>query len=183
MKPEVIAEWWGEAEQSADRLLAIDEIQKVTDWADVVKQLWVRSANIKVVVTGPSALLVEKGLNETLAGRFELIRAEHWNYYEAREIFGLSLTNYIEYGCYPGAVQFLNDISRSGTYVRDSIVEPALGRDLLQLHPVDSPALLRQIFSAAVALPAQMISLQKLQGTLQGQGSVPTIQNYLHLLS
>ena len=79
-------------------------------------------------------------------------------------------------------MRFLDNIERWGDYIRDSIVEPAIGRDLLQLHPVQYPALLRQIFGVAVSLPAQIISLQKLQGQLQGSGSIPTIQNYLKLL-
>ena len=183
LQSNVVNEWWQEAARSADRILAIDEVQKITGWAEVVKMLWDTNAGTKLVVTGSSALLVEKGLTETLAGRFELIRAEHWNYREARDILDYSLQDFILYGCYPGAAPLMKDIHRWGAYIRDAIVEPALGRDLLQLHPVASPALLRQIFGVAVALPAQVISLQKLQGTLQERGSVPTIQNYLHLLS
>ncbi len=180
---EVIAEWWTEAEHSPERILAIDEVQKITNWAPALKAAWDRGADIKVVVAGSSALLVEKGLTETLAGRFELIRAEHWNYQEAQSVFGQSVAEFIEFGCYPGAVPLLADISRWGAYVRDAIVEPALGRDLLQLHPVASPALLRQVFGAAVALPAQVLSLPKLQGNLQERGSLPTLQHYLRLLA
>jgi len=135
-------------------------------------------------VTGSSALLLEKGLKESLAGRFELIRAEHWNYQEVKKIFGLTLAEFIEFGCYPGSIPLLKDnLNRWGQYVRDSIVEPAIGRDLLQLYTIDQPALLRQIFGAAVSLPAQIVSLQKMQGQLQGKGTLPTIQNYLKLLS
>ena len=180
---EVIAEWWAEAERAPARILAIDEVQKITNWAPALKAAWDRGTGIKVIVAGSSALLVEKGLTETLAGRFELIRAEHWNYQEARHVFGQSVAEFIEFGCYPGAAPLLADISRWGAYVRDAIVEPALGRDLLQLHPVGSPALLRQVFGAAVALPAQVLSLAKLQGTLQERGSLPTLQHYLRLLA
>ena len=180
---EVIAEWWAEAEHAPERILAIDEVQKIANWAPALKAAWDRGTGIKVIVAGSSALLVEKGLTETLAGRFELIRAEHWNYQEARSVFGQSVEKFIEFGCYPGAAPLLDDIPRWGAYVRDAIVEPALGRDLLQLHPVGSPALLRQVFGAAVALPAQVVSLAKLQGHLQQRGSLPTLQQYLRLLA
>lgn len=180
----IIEENWKKALKDPSRILAIDEIQKIQGWSEILKKLWDGSTKkIKVVVTGSSALLVEKGLKETMAGRFELIRAEHWNYKEAKKIFNLTLQEYIEYGCYPGSIPFLNTVERWGEYVRDSIVEPALGRDLLQLHPVDQPALLRQVFGVAVTLPCQIISLQKLQGQLQGKGTLPTIQNYLKLLA
>ncbi len=174
--------WWEEAEAHPSRMLAVDEIQKVTGWSEMVKYIWDRSEGMKLVLTGSSSLLVEKGLKETLAGRYELIRAEHWNFAEASEIFKLTLPEYLNFGCYPGAVPFLKDKNRWGDYIRDSIVEPAIGRDLLQLHPIGNPALMRQIFGAAVSLPAQLISLQKLQVATQEKGTVPTIGHYLSLL-
>lgn len=179
---DVISDWWREASSHPDRLLAIDEVQKIPGWSEAVKKLWDERSGLKLVVTGSSSLLVEKGLRETLAGRFELLRAEHWNYHEAREAFGLTEEKFIEFGCYPGSMPLLGDIHRWGDYVRDAIIEPALGRDLLQLHPVDQPVLLRQVFGTAAGLPAQLISLQKLQGNLQGKGSLPTIRRYLDLL-
>jgi predicted AAA+ superfamily ATPase len=179
----ILEEWWAQAVRSPDKILAVDEVQKIPGWTEVLKKLWdANPRSLKVLVTGSSSLLVEKGLRETLAGRFELIRAEHWNLEEAERILGLNQSNFIEYGAYPGAAPFLLDPSRWGSYIRDSIIEPALGRDLLQLHPVDQPALLRQIFGLAVSLPAEIVSLQKLQGQLQGKGSLPTLQHYLRLL-
>lgn len=180
---EVLFEWWDEAKKDPSRLLAIDEVQKIPQWSEIIKKRWDENPDLKLIVTGSSSLLVEKGLKETLAGRFELIRAEHWNYNEAKQSFGLSLEEYVEYGCYPGTIRFLKDLPRWGDYVRDAIIEPALGRDLLQLHPVENPALLRQVFGAAVSLPAQIVSLQKIQGNLQGKGSIPTLSHYLRLLS
>ena len=182
---DAVKEWWNAALGSKSKVLAIDEAQKITAWTEVIKKLWdTKPKALKVVVTGSSVLLLEKGLKETLAGRFELIRAEHWNYQEAKKIFDLSLNEFVEFGCYPGSIQILrDDINRWGQYVRDSIIEPAIGRDLLQLYPVDQPALLRQVFGAAISLPAQIVSLQKIQGQLQGKGTLPTIQHYLKLLS
>jgi hypothetical protein len=181
---ERIHEWWKQAEAHPDRLLAIDEVQKIPAWSEEVKRLWDRSSRrIKLILTGSSSPIMEKGLSESLAGRFELIRAEHWNWREAREYFGLTLEQFIEFGCYPGAAPFLADLERWGSYVRDAIVEPAIGRDLLQLSPVENPALLRQVFGVALSLPAQVISLQKIQGQLQDPGAIATISNYLRLLS
>src|SRR3989338_5611996 len=109
----VLEEWWQKALTHPDKILAIDEIQKIPGWSEVLKKLWDRSDRIlKVVVTGSSALLVEKGLKETLAGRFELIRAEHWNFAEARDIFGLSLESFIDFGCYPGSISLMYNPER-----------------------------------------------------------------------
>jgi predicted AAA+ superfamily ATPase len=182
---EILQEVWKKSLEFAneeERILAVDEIQKITGWRETIKHLWDTSPlRPKVILSGSSAVLVEKGITETLAGRFELIRAEHWNLQEATDIFGTTWMAFLEFGCYPGSVGFLNDVERWGAYIRDSIVESALGRDLLMLHPVEQPALLRQLFSVAVNLPAQIVSLQKLQGQLQGMGSLPTLQNYLRL--
>ena len=183
LSSDILTEWWEEAEADSSRLLAVDEIQKVTDWSEAIKFLWDKTKDFKLILTGSSSLLVEKGLKETLAGRYELIRAEHWNFKEASKVFDLSIREYIEFGCYPGAAVFLKDIQRWASYIRDSIVEPAIGRDLLQLHPIENPALLRQIFGAAIAVPAHLLSTQKMQGSLQEKGSVPTIRHYLSLLS
>lgn len=181
-----VEQWWARALASPDRTLAIDEIQKVPGWAEVLKQLWDtrRDSGLKVIVSGSAALLVERGLHESLAGRFELIRAEHWGFAEAAESFGITLPQFVEFGAYPGAARFLADTQRWAAYIRDAIVEPVLGRDLLQLHPVQHPALLRQVFGVAVSLPSQIVSLQKIQGELQNAaGSLPTISQYLHLLA
>lgn len=181
----VIDALWDRAEavRGERPVLAIDEIQKISGWSEVVKKRWdTRKQPIKVVLTGSSSLQLEKGLRESLTGRFEIIRAEHWNYQEAHDILGMSLQQFVAWGCYPGTVPLLSDPNRWGDYVRDAIVEPILGRDLLQLHAIENPALLRQIFGVAVALPAQLISLQKIQGQLQDRGAVATIQNYLRLL-
>lgn len=176
--------WWKEAIEKKASVLGIDEIQKIQGWSEAIKFLWDQNkvSPLKLILTGSSTLLLEKGLKETLAGRYELIRVEHWNFSEAKEVFQLSLNEFIEFGCYPGSVQFLKNIDRWGHYVRDSIVEPAIGRDLLLVHPVENPALLRQIYGIAVSVPAQVISLQKIFGQLQGRGTVPTVKNYLHLL-
>lgn len=180
---EMLNQWWDQAISAGHRILAIDEVQKISGWSEVIKRRWDESPYaLKVVLTGSSALLLEKGLSETLAGRFELIRATHWSYAEARDAFGLDLRKYIEFGCYPGSMHLLHDITRWSSYIRDSIVESVIGRDLLMLHPVNNPALLRQVFGLAAGMPASLISLQKMMGQLQHKGSVPTIQNYLTLL-
>ncbi len=180
----IISDCWNQALESKDSILAIDEIQKIPGWNEEIKRLWDNGPKLqKVILTGSASLLLEKGLTESLAGRFEIIHAEHWNAKEAEQVFQQSLESFIEFGCYPGANQFLNNIERWSAYIRDSIVEPAIGRDILQLHPVENPALLREILGVATALPAQIISLQKIQGQLQSKGAVTTVSNYLKLLS
>ena len=176
--------WWTDAISSPTKTLIIDEVQKIRGWAEIVKRLWdQRKGSIKLLLSGSAAVSIEKELKESLAGRYELIRADHWNYSEAKEVFGMKLNEYIEFGCYPGSITFLSDRERWASYIRDSIVEPVIGRDILQLHPIENPALLRQLFGFCISVPAQAISLNKLQGQLGDRGAIATIQNYLELLS
>jgi predicted AAA+ superfamily ATPase len=175
---------WSKALALPEPLLAIDEIQKIEGWSEAVKKLWdAKTQPVKLVLLGSAALAIEKHLKESLAGRYELIRVEHWNFIEAQSAFKFSLDEFLEFGCYPGSMTLLPDRDRWGLYIRDSIVEPAIGRDILQLHPVENPSLLRQVFSICVGHPAQIVSLNKLQGMIQDRGAMATLQIYLELLS
>lgn len=174
---------WSQALALPEPLLAIDEIQKIVGWSEAIKKLWdAKNKPFKLVLLGSAALAIERDLKESLAGRYELIRVEHWNFAEAQAAFEFSFEQFLEFGCYPGSIALLPDQDRWGLYIRDSIIEPAIGRDILQLHPVDNPSLLRQVFSICVGHPAQIVSLNKLQGMLQDRGALATLQTYLELL-
>jgi len=165
-------------------LLVIDEIQKVPGWSGAVKRLYDEDRAkraLKVVLLGSASLMLEKGLSESLAGRFEIIPAGHWNLKECREAFGWDLTAFLKFGGYPAAAELAGDTKRWKDYINRSIIEPVLLRDLLSLAAVNKPALFRQAFMLALAYPAMEVSLQKLLGQLQDSGNVTTIKHYLEL--
>lgn len=167
-------------------ILALDEIQKVTNWAETVKRLWdqdrVGALPLRVVLLGSAALLVQQGLSESLAGRFELIRTPHWSFGEMREAFGFSLDQFVYFGGYPGAAGLVADEQRWAAYVLDSIVETTISRDLLLMTRVDKPALLRSLFRLVCDYSSQIVSYQKLTGQLQDAGNTTTLAHYLDLL-
>ena len=168
-------------------LLILDEVQKITGWSETVKKLvdedkW-NDRKVRVLLLGSSALLVQRGLTESLTGRFELHRFPHWSFAECHECFNSSMTDYLVYGGYPGAVPMRDNYSRWGKYVRDSIIETVIGKDVLLMSPVQKPALLRQVLGVACAHPAQIMSYQKMMGQLSDAGNTTTIAHYLHLLS
>lgn len=173
--------------RAAGAILAIDEIQKVTNWAETVKRLWdedrLSDRPLRVVLLGSAALLVQQGLNESLAGRFELIRAPHWSFAEMRDAFGFGLDQFIYFGGYPGAAGLVDDEQRWAAYVLDSIVETTISRDLLLLTRVDKPALLRSLFRLVCDYSSQIVSYQKLTGQLQDAGNTTTLAHYLDLLA
>lgn len=168
-------------------ILAIDEIQKVIGWTETVKRLWDEDRRtdlpLRVVLLGSAALLVQRGLSESLTGRFELIRAPHWSFAEMRDAFDFSLDEFIHFGGYPGSADLIGDEQRWAAYVLDSIVETTISRDLLLLTRVDKPALLRNLFRLACDYSSQIVSYQKLTGQLQDAGNTTTLAHYLDLLA
>ena len=168
----------------------LDEAHFLPNWAARLKGEWDRlrrrRLRVHVVATGSSALRLAAGSRESLAGRFERLTLTHWSAAALAEAFGLppaaAADILVRHGSYPGAFALRDDPQRWAAYVRDAILEPAIGRDLLALAPVRKPALLRQVFGACVAWPAMIVSLQKLQGQLQDRGALETIAHYLALL-
>jgi hypothetical protein len=185
---------WVRAEETAARegraILLLDEAHLLPDWAARLKGEWDRLRRRKravhVVATGSSALRLTAGSRESLAGRFERIILAHWSASSLSEVFGLRPADaselLVRMGSYPGAFGLREDISRWSAYVRDAIVEPAIGRDILALAAVRKPALLRQVFGVCASSPAEIVSLQKIQGQLQDRGAIETIAHYLQLL-
>lgn len=192
------AEWlvrqWTQARSSAKALpegqtyvLAIDEIQKIPRWSEVVKGLWdadrAEGLSMHVILLGSSPWLMQKGLTESLAGRYEPIRMSHWSYPEMQEAFDFSLDEFIYFGGYPGSAGLIHDERRWREYVRSALIHPNIEKDILQMTRVDKPALLKTLFELGCAYSGQIISYTKLQGQLQDAGNTVTLAHYLDLLS
>lgn len=169
-----------------ERILVIDEIQKVENWSEVVKKEWDRDTrekrNLKVLLLGSSRLLLQRGLTESLAGRFELIRMGHWSYREMNEAFGWTLDQYIYYGGYPGTAPLVSNETRWKRYVKDSLVEAALSNDVLAMTNLYKPALLKRLFELGCSYSGELLSLTKMMGQLQDKGNVTTLANYIQVL-
>ncbi len=178
-----LLEQWQKALALGDgALLVIDEIQKIPNWAESIKaHRDAEPGRLKVLLLGSSALQLHGGIKESLAGRFELTRVHHWSFAELREAFGYDLTRYLTYGGYPGAVQFENDPDRWYAYMKESIIEAVIGKDILQHRKVANPALFRQAFEILYHYPAQEISYTKLLGQLQERGNTDLVKYYIEL--
>jgi hypothetical protein len=137
---------------------------------------------LRVMLLGSSPLLVRKGLSDSLAGRFEVVRITHWTFAEMRDAFGWDLDTYLFYGGYPGAARLIRSHDRWEEYILDSIVETNLSRDILMLNRVEKPALLRQLFRLACSYSGQVLSYTKMLGTLTDAGNTVTLAHYLELL-
>ena len=185
---------WDRAEAAASRtgrcVVLLDEVHLLDDWPGRLKGVWDRLRRHKIpvhiVATGSSALRLASGSRESLAGRFERITLTHWSASSLAQAFKLAPEEaamlLVRQGSYPGTFELRGDAARWRAYVRDAILEPAIGRDILALAAVRRPALLRQVFGVCASSPAQIVSLQKIQGQLQDRGALETIAHYLALL-
>ncbi len=171
----------------AGGLLVMDEIQKIPAWSESVKRFWdedtAEELPLRVMLLGSAPLLVQKGLTESLAGRFELIRVSHWSFPEMRDAFGWTLDRYLFFGGYPGAADLSGDEERWSRYLLDSLVETTVARDILLMTRVDKPALLRQLFRLGCERSAEVVPYQQLQARLADAGNTTTLAHYLELLA
>ena len=168
-------------------LLVIDEVQKIDNWSEQIKAEWDRDTaeemDIRVVLLGSSRLMLQQGLTESLAGRFEATYLGHWSYKEMKDAFGLTAEEFIWFGGYPGAIALKDDEDRWKNYIRDSLLETSISKDILMLTRVDKPALMKRLFELGSVYSGQVLSYTKIMGQLADAGNTTTLANYLNLLN
>jgi uncharacterized protein len=184
---------WEVARQKVDKekgcLFILDEVQKIPHWSDLIKSLWDedtrKGTNLSLVILGSSPWLVQKGLTESLAGRFEIIPITHWSFDEMRKVFGWSLEKYAYFGGYPGAAALAdeNDPSRWKNYINDALIETTISRDILLMTQINRPVLLRRLFQLGCVYSGQVLSFTKMLGQLQENGNTTTLAHYLDLMA
>ena len=172
--------------KATEFLLVIDEIQKVENWSETVKLLWDSDTrnkrNLKVILLGSSRLLLQHGLTESLAGRFESTYMGHWSFEEMEKAFGWDVNQYVWYGGYPGSAQLINEEKRWKDYVRQALIETSISKDILMLTRVDKPALMKRLFEIGCTYSGQILSYTKIMGQLTDAGNTTTLSHYLELL-
>ncbi|MFY7915663.1 MAG: ATP-binding protein [Rubrivivax sp.] len=188
-RAEASARAWDESKHPAAKttpfVLAIDEVQRLPQWSSLVKGLWDRTISLgvrmHVLLLGSSPVLMQKGLTESLLGRFEVLRLGHWSFDEMNTAFGLTIEQYLYFGGFPGSARFIGDETRWRDYVRESLIAPNIERDVFEMFRVDKPALMRELFSLGCAYSGQIMALDKAKGRLGGH--TLTLSHQLTLLS
>jgi predicted AAA+ superfamily ATPase len=192
-----VSSWWLEewervrlAAKTEKVVLLFDEVHLLTNWSRLLKAAidevyWV-NLPLQMVITGSAALPLTSGMRESMAGRFERLTLRHWSARDLVDVFGfapdLAAETHVRFGSFPGAVTWLNSFARWRAYVLQSVIEPALGRDVLMLEDVRRPALLRQVFAVCLGHASEIVSLNKIAGSLMESGALETIAHYLHVL-
>jgi len=171
---------WNEA------VLIIDEIQRIHDWSLVVKKLWdedsFQDRSLKVVLLGSAKIVLQKGITESLAGRFEEWFIPHWSFTEMKQAFNWDAKSYAWFGSYPGSADLIKDETRWKDYVRNSLIETVLSKDVFMLNSIQKPALFRNLFELACAYSGNIVSYTKLLGQLTDAGNTTTLTHYQTLL-
>lgn len=176
-----------DTKQQKEAVLVIDEIHKIKRWSEIVKREWDADTrnrrSLKLFLLGSSRLMLRKGLTESLAGRFELIRLGHWTLQEMSDAFGWTLDEWIYYGGYPGCAGLIKDMRRWRKYIKESLVAPAIEKDVVLTSNIYKPALMKQLFELGCSYSAELLSLTKALGQLQDAGNVTTLSSYLEILN
>lgn len=174
-------------QETKEGLLIIDEIQKLDNWSETVKLMWdqdtMEKLNLKLIILGSARLLLQQGLTESLAGRFETTYMGHWSYQEMSDAFGFTADQYVWFGGYPGSAPLIHEELRWKQYVRDALIETSISKDILMLTRVDKPALMKQLFELGCLYSGQILSYNKMIGQLQDVGNSTTLSHYLGLLN
>jgi len=172
--------------KAKESILFIDEIQKINNWSECVKKNWdkdtAENRKLKLIILGSSRLLLEDGLSESLLGRFEMNYLGHWTYPEMKKAFSFTAQQYVWFGSYPGAADLIKDENRFKNYIRNSVIEPSLNRDIFLTTKISKPALLRQLFEISTQYSAFILSFNKMIGQLTDAGNTTTLARYLTLL-
>ena len=136
--------------EATEFILVIDEIQKLENWSESVKRHWDddtrTGCQIKLILLGSSRLMLQQGLTESLAGRFEPMYMSHWSFREMKDVFGWNAQQYAWFGGYPGAAELIRNEKRWREYVLHSLIETSISKDILMLTRVDKPALMKRLF-------------------------------------
>jgi predicted AAA+ superfamily ATPase len=172
---------------ASEYLLVIDEIQKIGNWSETVKLLWDTDTQtkrkLKVILLGSSRLLLQQGLTESLAGRFETTYMGHWSFSEMNQAFGWESNQYAWFGGYPGSAGLIGEEGRWKSYVQQSLIETSISKDILMLTRVDKPSLMKRLFELGCSFSGQVLSYNKMIGQLLDAGNTTTLAHYLELLN
>ncbi len=156
-------------------LFLLDEVQKLGEWENQAKALYDLHSRMKMMISGSESLFIKHKSRATLAGRIYEFRVEPLTFREYLEFKGEHPTPpglysrdlkraYNEYMTTQGFPELVGvhdkDIIRK--YIKESIVEKVLYRDIPQLYRVKQIAILEGLLGILMDEPGQIIDLTSL---------------------
>ena len=173
------------------KYLFLDEIQKLEDWENQIKRQYDLYPKMKFVISGSESLFVGKSTKETLAGRVHEFFLPPLSFREFLEIKGIKpkpyaprikpeFIDYIRKGGFPEIVNETNP-KEIGRYVRSSVIDKILYRDIPQLSGIRNVELLHQLLELIAINPGMYLNYQNLAQRLDADRR--TIKEYVMWLS
>lgn len=175
-------------------LLLLDEIQKVANWEDQIKRVYdIYGKNIKIIISGSESMFIKKRSKETLSGRIFEFKVENLSFKEFLRFKGIEyspiglyetelLKLFEEYTLNQGFPELVGikdkDIIRK--YIKESIVEKVIYRDIPQLFKIKDIGVLESLLEIIMEEPGQLIELTDLSKELKV--SRQTLSNYFFYL-
>src|SRR3989344_3549937 len=175
---ELIEAYFEEHEEKIENskyLFLFDEIQKINNWEEQVKRLYDLHANFKIIISGSESLFIRKKSKESLAGRMFEFKVESLSFKEFLSFEGLNLKpaglykkemlmafeEFMFSGGFPELAD-MKDKDFIKNYIRETVVEKILFRDIPLMFPVRDVSILESIFKIISGNPGQIIEINKL---------------------
>ncbi len=135
-----------------------------------------------IILLGSSPLLIEKGLTEVLQEDSKQSMLLTGRSKKCKKHSAGMLTSIYITGGYPGSAKLINNPMRWANYIKDSLIETTISKDILLMTRIDKPMLLRRVFELGCLYSGRILSYQKMLGQLQDAGNTVTLAHYLKLL-
>jgi len=175
-------------------LLLLDEIQKLDGWEDQLKGIYDSfGQNLKIVISGSESLFIRRKSKETLAGRIFEFKIDPLTFKEFLtfknidflpiDIHGKELIRlFNEFTLSLGFPEMVNvrDKDVIKKYIKESIVEKVIYRDVANLYKVKDISLLESLFNILMDGPGQLIEISNL--SQQMNITRQTLSNYFRYL-
>ena len=171
-----------------------DEIQKTGDWQDKIKTFYDLYPNVKFFISGSASLNILLKAKETLAGRIFYFSADLLSFREFLEFKGLlgkieknpdiwgselriQMDNYL-IRPFPEIVNAEEEIAKK--YIKESIIEKAIFRDLTSLFDIKEAELIEKLVHILASNPGMIVNLEDLSKEMGRSRQL--ISNYLYYL-
>ena len=168
----------------------LDEIQHVSNYADVVDALYIKS-NVDLYITGSNAYLLSGEIATLLSGRYVEMKLlpfslKEYALAQSKEMSPERLyANYITYSSFPYTVHLQDDMQTVNDYLR-GIFSTIVLKDVVQRKKVSDPMMLESVLSFLTDNIGNTLSTKKIADTMTSYGrriDVKTVEKYLSALS
>lgn len=174
-------------------LLLLDEVQKLEGWEGQLKALYDLRKNVKIIISGSESLFIRAGTRETLAGRMFEFHVKPLSFreflsfkrarFEPMQLYEKELRKLLaEFALTMGFPELVGNADKEVVrkYVRESVVERIIFRDLPRLLGIRQLSLLESVLRIIMDSPGELVEVGALARQLGA--SRHTISAYLDYL-